>query len=485
MLLRLLGLVYLASFASAATQIVPLLGPEGLLPATSYLDRAVAEAGSRLDAFLRVPSLFLWLPPSEKALLGTCWLGVALAIAVLCGATNALLQLLLWALHLSLIKIGQLFYGYGWEIQLAETGFLAIFLCPLGSVSPRGASPPPVIVIWLFRWLIARIMLGAGLIKLRGDPCWRDLTCLVYHYETQPIPSPLSWIWHHAPRDVHRMGVLFNHLVELVAPFFAFGPQRARWVAGGLFVVFQAALIASGNLSFLNWLTIIPAIACFDDELMKKLLPRKLSLWLSDEMPAEPSRPHRIGAAGLLVVVLGLSVDPVVNLISPRQVMNTSFDALALVNSYGAFGSVGRERYEAILSGRRGSSEEDDASWLAYELPCKPGDIHRRPCFLTPWHLRLDWQIWFAAQSDIERQPWLVHLAYKLLSGDPAVKQLFAVDPFPDSPPRFIRAELYRYEFTRPGEEGWWKRTYVGEYLRPIALEDRTLRSFMRAQGWK
>ena len=195
---------------------------------------------------------------------------------MLSGYANALILLVLWALYSSFVHAGQVWYGYGWEIQLLETGLLACFLCPLFDGRPFPKRPPPVPVIWLFRWLAMRIMWGAGLIKLRGDACWADLSCLYYHYQTQPIPNPLSRYLHFAPRWFHQAGVLFNHLVELIAPFFAFGPRWARHAAGALFVLFQAFLIASGNLSFLNWLTIVPALACFDDSVWSRLLPRRL-----------------------------------------------------------------------------------------------------------------------------------------------------------------------------------------------------------------
>lgn len=486
LILRLLGLVYLVAFTSAAVQVAPLLGPSGLLPAARFVDRVVAAVGSRGGTFTRLPTLFLWITPTDAALTALCWIGAALSLAVLCGATNALVQLALWATYLSLVKVGQLFYGYGWEIQLLETGFLAIFLCPVRTISPLGAAPPPAAVIWLLRWLIARIMLGAGLIKLRGDPCWRDLTCLVYHYETQPVPSPVSWLLHQAPQWFHELGVLVNHLVELVAPFFAFGPRRARLAAGALFVAFQGSLILSGNLSFLNWLTIIPALACLDDRAVRRLLPARLCARIEAGSPAGPSRPHRMAAAAATILVLGLSVNPVINLVSSRQVMNTSFNALALVNTYGAFGSVGKERHELILLGTEDEVIGERTAWREYELPCKPGDVRRRPCVITPWHYRLDWQIWFAAQSQVEDQPWLVHLVAELLRGDPGVRRLLARDPFPDRPPRHVRIDLYRYELTRLGDGSgaWWRRTYAGEYLRPVSLEDPDLRRFLAAYGW-
>jgi hypothetical protein len=486
LLLRLLGLVYFVAFLSAALQIEPLVGPEGLLPARPVVERIAAAAGSRAAAFARIPTIFFFVDPSGAALQAVCWIGAALSLAVLCGATNAIVQLGLWVLYGSLVRVGQLFYGYGWEIQLLETGFLAIFLCPARTVSPFSAAPPPAVVLWLFRWLIVRIMLGAGMIKLRGDPCWRDLTCLVYHYETQPIPSPLSWLLHHAPRPFHQAGVLFNHGVELIAPFFAFGPRRARRAAGILFIIFQITLILSGNLSFLNWLTIVPALACLDDDALARVIPARLRERLLRGAPAEPSRAHRRAAAALGLLVLALSINPVLNLISRGQVMNTSFDPLALVNTYGAFGSVGEERHELILLGTDEEALGERTVWREVELPCKPGDVRRRPCVISPYHYRLDWQIWFAALSRVEEQPWLVHLVHKLLRGDPGVKRLLARDPFPDAPPRWIRIDLYRYEYTPPGDGSgaWWRRTYAGEYLRPVSVEDPDMRRFLEAYGW-
>ena len=189
-ILRLLGFVYLAAFLSAALQIVPLVGHDGLLPADRYLPRVASQLGSPAAAFAQVPSLF-WLDVSDQTLLVAAWIGTALALVVLCGYANAVIMAALWALYFSFVSIGQDWYGYGWEIQLLETGALAVFLCPLLDARPFPRRPPPYVAILLFRWLAFRIMLGAGLIKIRGDACWRDLTCLAHHYETQPIPNPL------------------------------------------------------------------------------------------------------------------------------------------------------------------------------------------------------------------------------------------------------------------------------------------------------
>src|SRR5262245_1229051 len=323
-LLRLLGLVYLFAFLSLAQQVLPLIGHDGLLPADALLARLTAHFGSRRAGFAASPSLF-WLGVSDRVLLATAWLGVGLSTVVLAGFANALLLAVLWALYLSFVHIGQDWYGYGWEIQLIETGFLATFLCPLLDPRPFPRRPPPVVVFWLFRWLIFRIMLGAGLIKLRGDRCWRDLTCLYWHYETQPIPNPLSRGLHFMPRWFHRLGVLFNHLAELVSPWFVFGPRPARHAAGTVLLGFQVFLLLSGNLSFLNWLTIVPILACFDDGLLARVVPARLAARAARAgAAARPSRGQVFATGALVVVVAVLSVPPVRNLVSPRQAMNRS-----------------------------------------------------------------------------------------------------------------------------------------------------------------
>lgn len=485
-ILRLLGLIYFVAFFSMAQQILPLIGENGLLPAQQFLARVEARTGSSFDAFMRFPSLF-WVDASDSLMIGMAYAGAVLSLVVLCGYANALLMVVLWTVYLSFTFIGQLWYGYGWEIQLLETGFLAIFLCPLLDPRPFPRRPPPVPVIWLYRWLIVRIMIGAGLIKLRGDACWRDLTCLDYHYETQPIPNPLSRVLHFMPGWFQKLGVLYNHVVELVAPWFAFWPRLARHVAGALMLSFQIVLILSGNLSFLNWLTIVPILACFDDALLRRILPRALVARAERAAErAEPSRWQRLAVAALVVIVLFLSYYPVHNLFSDRQAMNTSFDRLHLVNTYGAFGSVGKERREIVFEGTDDTVLTRSTRWKEYEFKCKPGDPYRRPCIITPYHYRLDWQIWFAAMSTPQRYPWTIHLVWKLLHNDPGVLGLLANDPFPDAPPRHLRAVLYRYEFA-PADDptgAWWRRTPLGVWIPPVSARDPRLRRFLRTYGW-
>jgi hypothetical protein len=485
-ILRLLGLIYLVAFLVAANQILPLIGADGLLPVGPFLDRASAYFGGGGQAFLRLPSIFWW-NHSDAALLAAAWLGVALSAVVLCGWANSILLAVLWLLYMSFVHVGQDWYGYGWEMQLLETGFLGIFLCPLLDGRPFPSRAPPVAVIWLFRWLTFRIMLGAGLIKIRGDSCWRNLTALYYHFETQPLPGPLSRWFHFLPHPLLRIGVIFNHIAELVAPWFVFWPRLARRIAGGVIVAFQITIILSGNLSFLNWLTIVPAIACFDDAVLARILPgaivRRAHLAAAS---AVPHRPQEIVSWVLAAIIGLLSIAPVMNMISPTQIMNTSYDPLDLVNTYGAFGSVGKKRLNVVFEGTDAPLPDENAHWREYPYRGLPTDIHRMPPQVAPYQLRLDWQMWFASMSSPGDYPWTFHLVWKLLHNDRGALGLFAANPFPDHPPRYVRAILYRYSFAKPGNPNglWWTRKRLSLWLPPLSVDDPDFTAVLQSAGW-
>jgi hypothetical protein len=456
---RALAGIYLVAFLVAVNQFRPLLGERGLLPVPRFV---------RGRRFWDAPSVFT-LHYSDRFFMVLGWAGVALAAAALVGVPDhgpavvgMAIWIALWVLYLSIVNVGQTFYSFGWESLLVEAGFLAIFLGP-------ARWTPPVLVVWLLRWLVFRLEFGAGLIKLRGDPCWRDLTCLYYHHETQPMPNPLSWWFHNLPRSLHRVEVAANHAAQLVVPFGLFAPQPIADIAGAFIVVTQSWLIASGNFSWLNFLTIAAALSAFDNHFLAALLPLSPHRGVADA-PAW----HNALVVGLFVVVVVLSWWPVRNLASRRQRMNASFNRLHLVNSYGAFGSVTRTRHEIVVEGTDDADVGEETEWKAYEFKGKPGDPKRRPPQVAPYHLRLDWLLWFAALSPGYASGWFDAFIVKLLEGDGATLKLLRHNPFPDAPPAWIRARFFRYRFTNRHERkqsgAVWDRTPVGDYLPPVRL---------------
>ena len=452
-----LGFCYLLAFLVALAQFRPLLGEHGLLPVPRFLARA---------RFRDAPSVF-HLRYSDGLLVAVALVGILLSLTVVLGLPDAwpvpltiATWLVLWALYLSLVNVGQTFYSFGWESLLLEAGFLAAFLGPAWS-----AVPAPI--LWLFRWLLFRVEFGAGLIKLRGDPCWRDLTCLDYHHETQPMPNPLSWYFHRMPRPLHRMEVLGSHFAQLVAPFLLFLPQPIATFAGLFIALTQMWLLLSGNYSWLNLITIILAASALDGAVLGHVLPL-----VHASTSVVPWHDGLVLAVTVLLVVL--SYQPARNLFAREQLMNASFEPLRLVNTYGAFGSVTRERYEVVIEGTNDERLTPATEWREYEFRGKPGDPKRRPSQWAPYHLRLDWLMWFAALSPAYPPRWFPPFIEKLLRGDAATLRLLRHNPFPEHPPRTLRAVLYRYRFTtwreRRDTGAWWERTRLGDYFPPTRL---------------
>lgn len=455
-----LGAIYLLAFVCVLNQFPALLGERGLLPVPRLL------RGLR---FRDEPTLFR-LHYSDHLLRVVGWAGVLLAGALVLGLPQTgplwlpmLAWLILWLLYVSIVNVGQRFYSFGWESLLLEAGFLAIFL---GNAS----TAPPLVVLLLFRWLVFRVELGAGLIKLRGDRCWRELTCMDFHHETQPMPGPLSWYFHRLPRRLHRIEVLGNYAAQLVAPFMLFLPQPVAAVGSLLIIATQAYLIVSGNYAWLNALTLVIAFAGLPDSWIGRLVPGSVS-----EASFLPL-PYWFVACVLLLAgtVAVLSYWPVRNLIGPYQRMNYSFNRLHLVNTYGAFGSVTRQRHEVVLEGTDSVVLSNSAVWREYEFRGKPGDPRRRPPQFAPYHLRLDWLMWFAALSPRYAEDWLLPLVRQLLQNDPAVTRLLRRTPFPATPPHWIRGQLYHYRFTTWAERratgAWWVRELVANYFPPVTL---------------
>lgn len=546
--LRMMALVHFTAFLIAYRQNRALIGDRGITPARHVLDQA-EEVGRRKTARrlewrnstisngdVRGPKSFLsrlkrligntvagndkllrlrevWWDRSDglgRPITSILWLAkdrnnlnewldrIALtglsisALIFLSGAANVPLVLTLWICQRSLMAVGGTWYGYGWEPQLAELSFHTLFTVPLLSLSKLPSTPVPAISIWVLRWFLFRVMMGAGLIKLKsGDAKWRDLTAMDYFYETQPVPNPLTRYFHWMPPKWHRFEVLINHFVELVAPWLLIIPCLPvpwRRAAGLIQIAFQSILILSGNLSFLNWLTLIPAIYCLDDAFVAGLFSPSMRVaamgaaWTSSTSRLQHAVCWTFGA-----LIMYLSVPVIRNLLAKRQVMNGSFDRLRLVNTYGAFGVVNTDRDEFVIS----SSTSIEGPWQEYEFQVKPGDPKRHAKWISPYHHRLDWQMWIAATcKSLDRSPWMFKLLLKLLERDPEVQRLVADDPWKDSPepPRYIRMDTYRYQFHKPkrGERDtpfWDRHLLYRLYPRMGVATIDTLKDEIKARG--
>jgi hypothetical protein len=450
--------LYVVAFLSTFAQFPALLGERGLLPAREYLRTVHAK---------RQPTIFR-RHYSDRMLRTMCVVGILVGASLVVGLPQIgppwvplLAFLLLWAMYLSIVNVGQTFYSFGWESLLLEAGFVVAFL---GS----DQVAPPLLVIVFLRWLVFRLEFGAGMIKMRGGREWRDLTALMFHHETQPMPNPLSRFAHLLPPSVHRVEVLGNHFAQLVVPFFLFAPQPIASIAAVIILLTQAWLVLTGNFAWLNWLSIVLATSALGDGVIHALIPA----W-----PAE----HAYGPTPLwftilvIVVVAGLvvlSFWPARNLVSRRQLMNASFNRFHLVNAYGAFGTVTKRRDEVVIEGTLAQRPTED-DWVPYEFKGKPGDPRRVPRQFAPYHLRLDWLMWFLALG--QPDGWFRVLLVRLLEADRATLKLLARDPFAGERPTWVRARLVRYRFATRAERRetgmWWMRGEPRSFAGPVGLE--------------
>ena len=459
--LRALGLVYLIAFVSLWVQIEGLIGSSGILPVADYLTRAHDALGT--DAYLRLPTL-LWLSGSDIVLNLLCGGGVLVAVLLMLGVLPAPSLALLWLFYLSLTVGGQVFLSFQWDVLLLEAGFLAIFLAPLNVRTRFGRGPEPSrLALFLLRLLLFRLMFTSGVVKLTsGDASWLTGVALRFHYETQPLPTPLAFWAHHLPLWVQKLSLYFTFFVELIVPFFYFAPRRLRLLAGGFTTLLMLLIALTGNYGFFNLLTVVLCVPLLDDRALR---------WLRTDAPAKAYRRWpRALIAVVGAVVIAFTPLLVYSALRPGAARPGFayrtygwLQPFRSFNSYGLFRVMTTRRPEIIVEG-----SDDGETWLPYAFKYKPGEVMRAPPVVEPHMPRLDWQMWFAALgSRCERTPWFVQFLAKLLEGAPEVTRLLESNPF-EQPPKFIRATLYDYRYTAPselrGDGRWWQRENLGLY---------------------
>ncbi len=482
--LRMMGIVYLLAFASFWPQIPGLIGRNGILPTEAFLQGLKVTAGAL--SYWLCPTL-AWFNASDQFLQLLAAAGVCLALLVVLGVLTAPSLALLYVLYLSLVVVGRTFMQFQWDALLLEAGFLSIFFPPWvilephwGRAKPGSQPPPSAIIRWLFWWLLFRVMFMSGAVKLlSGDPVWRDLTALSYHWYTQPLPTPLAWYVELLPMAFQKFCAACTFVIELIAPWFIFAPGRFRLGAAALTIFLQLLIAATGNYCFFNLLTVVLCLLLLDDRLVRRVLPGALARRIQEAV--DPGRRPRLlhaAATTLAAVVIFASgtilAESFLGLNRVPAIVDAAAGVIApfnIVNGYGLFAIMTTSRHEIVVEG-----SNDAESWSEYEFKYKPGDTRRVPPWVAPHQPRLDWQMWFAALSDFRQNPWFVNFMIRLLQGAPDVLALLEKNPFPDKPPRYVRAMMYDYHFTDPSTRSktgrWWRRELLGPYFPAISIEN-------------
>ena len=477
--LRALGVIYLIAFVSLGLQVRGLVGEHGVQPIGDLMGDARQFFDANhvgVERYHQLPTL-AWIDSSDASLIGQCTAGAALSLLVAFDILPGPSLVVLWVLYLSLSVAGQDFLSFQWDSLLTETGFLAIFLAPWQRhLRPRRDHAPSPISIWLLRWLGFRLMVESGAVKLlSGDATWRHLTALTFHFQTQPLPTWIGWYVHQLPAWWQVISCVLMFAIELGAPWLVFAPRRGRLVGCLAVIALQVLILLTGNYGFFNYLTIAICFLWLDDGFVMRVIPgavwRRLSV--PERVTAPAWRRHLAPAlVAILVVPVSISqfADVAPTLLAPVRAAAEWLQPFRSVNNYGLFAVMTTRRDEIQIEG-----SNDQISWKLYVFRYKPGDVAERPRFVAPYQPRLDWQMWFAALGTARQNPWFTNLCVRLLQGSPDVLGLLAGNPFPDRPPRYIRAELYDYHFSTPAERratgAWWVSVPAGEYLAPVSLK--------------
>jgi hypothetical protein len=476
--LRGLAVVFAIAFLSLWVQIHGLVGSRGILPIGEFLEFVRERLGG--TASTQLPTL-CWLSASDGSLDLQCGSGLLLSVLLCAGVAPRLCLALLWALYLSVSVAGQEFLSFQWDVLLLEAAAFAIPFAP-GTWRPGLARerPPSTVALWLVRWLLFRLMFASGVVKLTsGDPCWcyGDFSALTYHYWTQPLPTVFAWYADHLPLWFQKASCVVMYAIEIGLPFLMFVGRRARQVAFAGLVLLQILIALTGNYGFFNLLTILLCLPLLDDATVARILPRRL-VDAARSAPAPTPGPLALRIAGaslaaLVALFTGakmldrtglLARAGVDDLLSPIAGLEREIAPFRTLNDYGLFRVMTRQRLEIEIEG-----SDDGVAWKPYVFRWKPGPVDRAPVWVAPHMPRLDWQMWFAVFAPPRQSPWVERLLARILEGSPPVLALLGTNPFPERPPRFVRARLHEYRFTTPEERAatgaWWSRKDAGTFL--------------------
>ena len=513
--LRALGAIYFSAFFPLVFQIRGLVGPQGILPAGEYL-KSVAEQVN-YTRYWYVPSI-LWFSSGSHMLTGLCWVGMAAAVLLVLNIWPRVMLAICFLCFLSFVSAAGDFSGYQSDGMLLEAGFLSLFLAPGGFRPGFGETRPPVrVALYLLLWEWFRIYFESGVAKIMGgDPEWRNFTAMDQYYQNGPLPTWIGWYVQHLPHWFHAGTAFFTLALELVLIWSAFLPRLFRLALFFVVTPWQIGIILTANYTFLNYLVLILAFLLLDDcfllrffpyQWKKPLLERKLGPVIdstastfnqlsilatpsspsTDEPPAKTASPRDLSVkirpwlspmrvaivAVLLVWIFYATTVQMIWMLTPAPLPTTPvalLDPFRIAKRYGLFAVMTRGRYEIEFQG-----SNDGQTWTAYPFRHKPQELDKAPRIYAPYQPRLDWNLWFASLGEWRDNPIVLRTERRLLSHDPDVFTLFAANPFPQGPPRQVRAVLWQYWFTSMEEKRqhglWWRRELLGLYAPAIQSE--------------
>ncbi len=491
LVLRALGLIYFSAFFSLIFQIRGLIGPAGILPAESYLQSVARSLGPWMRVWY-APSV-LWWSGGPIVLNVLCWMGMAASLLLVLNLWPRGMLLICFVCFLSFVSAAQDFSGYQSDGMLLEAGAIAFFFAPSGSRPGLGQTHPPSRAsLFLLQWEWFRIYFESGVVKiLSGDPEWRHFTAMDEYYQNGPLPTWIGWYVQQLPHWFHASTVYATLALELGLVWMLFLPRRWRIVCFFIVTPWQIGVILTANYTFLNYLVLALGVLLLDDRFVMQLLPANLKKRVARNVSGEANAPSaqiegwreslrpkwsalKLSVSSMLLVWIFYAttaelVWTFVRVPLPASPV-TALEPFRIANQYGLFAVMTRSRYEIEFQG-----SPDGQNWVAYPFRYKPQDLNRPPGIYAPYQPRFDWNLWFASLGSWREYPIVPNTELRLLSNDKDVLALFAGNPFPQEPPRRIRAVLWQYWFTSMAEKRatgmWWRRQLLGLYAPTLERE--------------
>jgi len=502
--LRALGLIYFSAFLALVFQIEGLIGPQGVLPAQNFLAAVARGAGSL--RFWYAPALF-WISSGSHFLMAVAWIGLLASVAAFLNAWPRLSFFLCFLCFLSFVSSAGDFSEYQSDGMLLAAGFLALFFAPRGLWPGLGVdSPPPRAALFLLQWEWFRIYFESGIVKLlSGDPQWRHLTAMDEYYQNGPLPTWIGYYVQHLPHWFQVATAGGTLVMEMGIVWMLFLPRRLRLVCFCIVTPWEIGVILTANYAFLNYLVLVLGFLLLDDRSVRWLVPQRFRPRLDRAAPAQPAReaepplsittsadePPQItrpvrGLRGhlaamqlavtavMLTWIAYVTTAELIRMPLPEAPLPTTpievLEPFRIANQYGLFAVMTRGRYEIEFQG-----SNDGQNWTPYPFRFKPQALDQAPGIYAPYQPRFDWNLWFASLTDFQQAQIVPLTEERLLEGDPAVLSLFAGNPFPQAPPKYIRAVLWQYWFTTLAEKhatgDWWTRKLLGLYAPVLTKE--------------